>query len=89
MTAQQQQDKLNAAQIAGDYIRRNQLGAGSPMILPDVAAADIVRVAAGQTIEVTPADRLASGSIPGTAGLRIGNGRTVPTVLTPQSTKVG
>ena|SRR5208282_2704757 len=81
MTADQQ-NALNARQIHNDAVRRNMLGAAmlhpSPSnlasVLQDIAAADLVRKASGETIEVTDEMKMWSGQIPGTCGLTLQSG---------------
>jgi hypothetical protein len=73
MTAQQQ-NALNAAQIAGDAVRRNLVWAlqrepTNQAIINLIQASDTARQAAGQTIEYSPDALFQSGAIPGTAGL--------------------
>ena len=75
MTADQQ-NKLNAAQIAGDTVRRAMAWAANAnpantAVLADIVASDAARVAAGQTIQWDSESKLAAGMIPGTSGLTV------------------
>ncbi len=90
MTAQQQ-NALNAAQIAHDMVRRNQTVAllqsslTNQAIIGVIQANDTIRQAAGETIEYTDDALVSSGMVPGTSGLSMKLSTKVPSPVAPRS----
>lgn len=79
----QQQNALNAAQIQHDMVRRNLTSAlltsspGNQVLISIITTNDVVRQAAGETIEYTDEAKMLAGMIPGTTGLTLKNGGSV------------